>query len=552
MTNNKKVKKDGKWYVYSEDGEKKLGGPYDTEKEADERLKQVEHFKQKKNELVRMTSKITPTVRSDNMEGKSWTVVPMVMLVEGVHNGSCGALYYPAEELEKTPQSWNHKPVVVYHPDGPTACDPDVLTNRKIGVIMNTKWENGKLKAEAWLDSERMKKVDNRVAEAVEKKEMLELSTGLFTDTVGPGGTWNEEEYDAIAINYRPDHLAVLPDMIGACSTKDGAGFLRTNSEKKKENSIADSWAVTYFPILQAAGIDTDKLTANELSHGEVWRQLQSEIERKQPKNEDGFVKEWYYIHEVYSDYVVYEGAKGKLYKQSYEVKEDVVTLTGVSEEVIRVVTYKSVTNETGVNNVKNTKDNKMDKNELIKKLTSNEMSGWTEKDKDVLESMTEKQLETLVQKISEKKNAEIEKKTEDVKPEVKNAEPEKKVEKKEEKVEVKNAEPEKKPLTTEEYIASAPAEIQSVWNEMRKVFNGQKDALIASILSNKACDFTKEFLQTKSMDELRGLAKLAGMQKKTEDAVPMFNYSGQQDAANTTNADVEILDLPTMTFEQK
>lgn len=35
----------GKWYVYSEDGSKKLGGPYDTQGEAEKRLEQVEYFK---------------------------------------------------------------------------------------------------------------------------------------------------------------------------------------------------------------------------------------------------------------------------------------------------------------------------------------------------------------------------------------------------------------------------------------------------------------------------------------------------------------------------
>ena len=38
------VKKDGKYYVKSEKG-KNLGGPYDSKKEAEKRLKQVEYFK---------------------------------------------------------------------------------------------------------------------------------------------------------------------------------------------------------------------------------------------------------------------------------------------------------------------------------------------------------------------------------------------------------------------------------------------------------------------------------------------------------------------------
>lgn len=43
------VKKGGKYWVKSEDGEKNLGGPYDTEEGAKKRLAIVEYFKRKKN-----------------------------------------------------------------------------------------------------------------------------------------------------------------------------------------------------------------------------------------------------------------------------------------------------------------------------------------------------------------------------------------------------------------------------------------------------------------------------------------------------------------------
>ncbi len=499
-----------------------------------------------KNKLVTMKTTVTPSVRNDRMEDKDWVVVPMVMLVEGVHNGSSGALYYPADELEKTPAVWNHKPVVVYHPDAPTACDPDILTNHKVGVIMNTKFENGKLKAEAWLDPERMKKVDNRIAEAIEKSTMMELSTGLFTDLEGPAGEWNKEKYAYVAKNYRPDHLALLPDQTGACSVADGAGFLRLNSEQKKERSIADNWAKVYFPILQAAGIDTSKLSSNELSYGSIWQQLDKEIQKKQPKNEKGNVLSWYYLHEVYSDYFIYEGDSGKLFKQSYEVKENVVTITGVAEEVVRVVDYKTVKNETVVDNEKGVM---MEKLELIKKLTSNELSGWTEKDAEILNSMNETQLEALIAKIPEKQEPKVENKETEKKEEKKEIVENKESEKKEEvKAENKQAE---KVMTADEYINAAPAEIQNLLKEGLRAFNSEKDGLIASILKNEQNPFSKEFLATKGIDELRGLAKLAGVQKKAE-AVPMFNYAGQAEPASTNNIQVEILGLPTLNFEQK
>jgi len=189
-----------------------------------------------KNTFQSLAANRTGLIRNDTMEGRNYIVTPMIMLLEGVHQGSGGPLYYPPEELSKTPVVWNHKPVVVYHPQvngvGVSACMPDILTSRKIGVIMNTVFEDGKLKAEAWIDLDRAKAVDDRIVSAIENKAVMELSTGLFTDNENVEGEWRGEKYIAIARNYRPDHLALLPDIKGACSIEDGAGFLRLNSQK--------------------------------------------------------------------------------------------------------------------------------------------------------------------------------------------------------------------------------------------------------------------------------------------------------------------------------
>jgi hypothetical protein len=192
--------------------------------------------------IQNFTVNVSGPVRREKMEGRDHVVVPMVMMVEGVLNGSAGPLLYPADEMAKTPAVWNYKPVVVYHPTmngrGISACEPTVIDTQKIGVIMNTKFIPGKgdqpakLKAEAWIESDKARRVDNRVVDAIESNTMMELSTGLFTDNEVTSGDFNGAPYTHIARNYRPDHLAVLPDQIGACSMEDGAGFLRLNSSQ--------------------------------------------------------------------------------------------------------------------------------------------------------------------------------------------------------------------------------------------------------------------------------------------------------------------------------
>jgi len=176
-------------------------------------------------------------IRNETLEGRKFTVVPMVMMTEGVHRGSNGSLYYPADELGKTPCVWNMKPIVVNHPEangvGMSACDPEVAEKYKIGMIMNTEFDDlGRLKAEAWIEAHRADEIEPRIMEAVENQTMMELSTGVFVDKDYVAGEYEGEAYEAIARNYRPDHLAVLPDKKGACAIEDGAGFIRNRADE--------------------------------------------------------------------------------------------------------------------------------------------------------------------------------------------------------------------------------------------------------------------------------------------------------------------------------
>lgn len=238
------------------------------------------------NQLQHLSNTITPTLRHEIMEGRKYLVAPMVMITEGVHAGSNGPLYYPASELSKTPAVWNHKPIVVYHPtmngQAISACEPSVISMRKVGLIMNTKYipgtkgQPGKLKAEAWLEADRLTSVDPRVAKAVQNQLMMEVSTGLYTDNEQIDGTWKKKSYNAIARNYRADHLAILPDEKGACSIADGAGLMRNNTTKigvfmNRESAIdaiiansKSAWDEEDRPFLTKCKEDQfDKIAAN-------------------------------------------------------------------------------------------------------------------------------------------------------------------------------------------------------------------------------------------------------------------------------------------------
>lgn len=186
--------------------------------------------------MEQLTANLSGATRRATLNGREHIVAPLSLIVPGVLNGSKGPLYYPQEEIARSAKLWNHVPIVVYHPlvDGQhvSARDPDVLNAQGIGVILRAA-ANGKLTAEGWFDVEQTRKIDNRILEALEAGKPIELSTGLFTDNeIAPDGSaYEDKPYSFVARNYRPDHLAILPDQVGACSVKDGCGVLVNQSK---------------------------------------------------------------------------------------------------------------------------------------------------------------------------------------------------------------------------------------------------------------------------------------------------------------------------------
>lgn len=154
--------------------------------------------------------------------GREFLVAPCVMITAGVHAGSRGALYYPASELAASVNNWDWKPVVVNHPQNPKQAE-----TQAVGFILNTRFVNGKLQADLWFDREKLARVDHRVSRAVTMNQVMEVSTGLLVDDEPKEGAYDGKFYAAIARNYQPHHLAILPDQVGACSVADSCGLLQ-------------------------------------------------------------------------------------------------------------------------------------------------------------------------------------------------------------------------------------------------------------------------------------------------------------------------------------
>lgn len=201
--------------------------------------------------------------RRETLNGRDYLVAPLTLIVPGVLNGSQGALYYPEDETSKDPSIWNWVPIVVGHPmrDGAhvSARDPDIINEQGIGVVLRTN-HDGKLSAEGWFDVAATRDYDQRAKTGIlprlQAGESIELSTGLFTENEMTPGVFNGIAYDAVARNYRPDHLAVLLNEHGACSVADGCG-INVNEQPTLLQRIMTAITNAFCPTGEGGGIDT-------------------------------------------------------------------------------------------------------------------------------------------------------------------------------------------------------------------------------------------------------------------------------------------------------
>lgn len=177
-------------------------------------------------------------IRREVRQGREYVVVPATIIVPGVLNGSNGALYYPASEVEKNKGVWNGTPIHVGHPMDPltnlpvSGRDPETMDRSGIGYVYNDRVNRkSHRQCDLYLDVQLTRNYDrdhgSDILYRATHGQAIELSTGLFTDNYPAMNGARDDKgrpYDFVARNYRPDHLAILPFERGACSVQDGCG----------------------------------------------------------------------------------------------------------------------------------------------------------------------------------------------------------------------------------------------------------------------------------------------------------------------------------------
>lgn len=224
-------------------------------------------------------------IRQEIFDGRPHTVLPAVIAIDGVMNGA----KVTAEELGKYPGSWDGRPIPLLHPvkngDPVSANIPDIL-ERRVGTVFNSVMDGDALKAEFWIDNERMDRMGETtlLSNMVESKIVMEVSTAYFCDVVINVGEYKGKKHEVEHKNLRPDHVALLPDETGACSVAEGCGVPRVNKVRRFTMSKALSILATALGLQVNCAADTvaadvlkiaEKLKANGKMTGKQFEALQ-------------------------------------------------------------------------------------------------------------------------------------------------------------------------------------------------------------------------------------------------------------------------------------
>lgn len=471
--------------------------------------------------LQRFVVNIGGKSRREKLGGRWHTVVPIAMLPKrGVVPGSKGKVLYDEEDNRSAVPAWNHKPMVVNHPqdeDGNNISGalPRVLNERAIGLILNTALGE-KLTTEGWFDEERTLAVDRRIMDRIQKGESIEASTGLIVDLEEEDGDCDGEHYDYRATNHRPDHLAILPDKLGAYPVSKGGGVFAVN-ESVQPASVRQVLRRSTEVLAVANGLAT--MADNELSYSDIACRLSDLLREK-------YGKPGHYwngsIEAVYDNRVVFrDGDDYSAMKMiGYKTGDDAVSLYGEAKPVERVVEYRAAGESYAVNDagelvLSEGETMAFDKKAHVAKLI--EAGVVKAEDKDNLEKLPEAALQLFVVPVV--KTPEVTANEEEEDDAVLKKPPVKKVVKKKETATNEETPAVVKSQKLEEFVANLDDDGRAEFARMKRAADAhdagekrQKAALIKEVLATNV--FTEKYLKDRSLDELKGLAKLARSKK--------------------------------------
>lgn len=175
--------------------------------------------------------------------GKSYAVVPATIIKEGSFtpegaDPNRGALFVSKDEISKSVTRWNGRGVSLNHPSNETNTlnTPKDYDDQFLGLVFNSKFDynDSAIKAEFWLDTDRARPVLNKI----EAGDKVDVSIGAYGNFKFESGISSDgKEYGHSLVDIRPDHVAILPYSVGACSYDHGCGIRAKDNRSVADNS---------------------------------------------------------------------------------------------------------------------------------------------------------------------------------------------------------------------------------------------------------------------------------------------------------------------------
>lgn len=229
--------------------------------------------------------------------GKDFSIFPSTMMVAGSHyphveqSTKPTSIHFSEQELERSVNTWNGRPVSINHPEGMTCNSPDTYNRQWVGYVFNTSYDKParSLKSELWIENERGKVINDLVSSG----KQLEVSIGVFGQLNKSRGN---DPFDFDMANLVGDHLAILPNSKGACSWEDGCGIraeqYRPAAEPTTETTNIEMRGEEMEQCQEEKSVNTNQAVMEpQQTKPEKVHQMSGRNENL-PKSEDSFNKE--------------------------------------------------------------------------------------------------------------------------------------------------------------------------------------------------------------------------------------------------------------------
>jgi hypothetical protein len=333
----------------------------------------------------------------------------------------------------------------------------------------------------------------------------------MFTDEERTQGEWNGETYEAVASNYVPDHLALLPGERGACSWEDGCG-VRTNKEGDTE-----------MPKLheQFKSLNKEGYAISLINNEEGFRETQELLQKALDAMDGNGI--YYYLEEVFDNDFVYhvhnsESRSSTLFRRGYSINNGEITMAENPTEVRKSVEYVTASMKRTKNVKSNNKEGKMPNGcceAKIDALIANSETPWLASHKEFLMTQEQAFIDGLVPKAPAAQTNASEPTAEEAVATFKQT--------------LKSA---------DDFLALMSDDIKAEFEAGLALHKEKRETLVKTIMDNTAeGTWEKDTLEAMEMSTLEGISKSIG--KVTDYSV---QGGGENGEGVQTNADEDAL----------